>query len=107
MTDRELRRLSRAELLELLLAEMEENEDLRRRLQEAEQKLADRALIMNKAGSMAEASLQLNDVFKAADASARQYLENVQRVGREYLAEVQRAGQKYLDEVRAAAAKGQ
>lgn len=35
MTDKELKRLSRAELLELLLAQMEENKKLSGRLQEA------------------------------------------------------------------------
>ena len=32
-----------------------------------------------RAGSMAEAAMQLNGVFEAADKAARQYLENVYR----------------------------
>ena len=39
MTDRELRKLSRAELLELLLEESRENERLRAQLQEMNEKL--------------------------------------------------------------------
>lgn len=83
MTDKELRRLSRAELLEMLLAQVEENERLKARLEEAERALEDRRLALSRAGSLAEASLQLNDVFAAADRAARQYVENVQRLARE------------------------
>lgn len=83
MTDKELRRLSRAELLEMLLAQTEENERLRERLDEAEAALNDRRIEIERAGSLAEASLRLNKVFTAADEAARQYLENVQRMARE------------------------
>ena len=83
MTDRELRRLSRAELLEMLLAQVEENERLKARLEEAKRALEDRRLAVSRAGSLAEASLQLNEVFAAADRAARQYVENVQRLARE------------------------
>lgn len=83
MTDKELRRLSRAELLEMLLAQTEENERLRERLDEAEAALNDRHIEIERAGSLAEASLRLNKVFTAADEAARQYLENVQRMARE------------------------
>lgn len=83
MTDKELRRLSRVELLEMLLAQTEENERLRERLDEAEAALNDRRIEIERAGSLAEASLRLNKVFTAADEAARQYLENVQRMARE------------------------
>lgn len=83
MTDKELRRLSRAELLEMLLAQTEENERLRERLDEAEAALNDRRIEIERAGSLAEASLRLNKVFTAADEAARQYLENVQHMARE------------------------
>ena len=84
MTEKELKRLSRAELLELLLAQTEENEKLKKRLQAAEAALSDRKIIMEKAGTMAEAALKLNGVFEAADRAARQYLENIiRRVSRE------------------------
>ena len=83
MTDRELRKLSRAELLELLLEESRENERLRAQLQEMNEKLADRAIRIERAGSIAEAALQLNGVFQAAEEAAAQYLENVGRLAEE------------------------
>lgn len=80
MTDKELRKLSRAELLEMLIAQVEENESLRKRLEEAETALEDRRLIMEQAGTMAEAALRLNGVFEAADKAAQQYVENIRRM---------------------------
>lgn len=67
----------------MLLAQAEENEELRRRLDEAERALADRAIEVQSAGSLAEASLRLNKVFVAADQAAQQYLENVRRLAQE------------------------
>ena len=80
MTDRELKKMSRAGLLELLVEERRENERLRARLDEAKRELADRRIEIEKAGSIAEAALGVNKVFEAAERAAAQYLENVRRI---------------------------
>lgn len=80
MTDKELKRLSRSELLEMLIAQMKENEALQSRLELAEAQLNDRKIAVEKAGTLAEASLSLNGVFQAAEAAAQQYLENIERM---------------------------
>lgn len=80
MTDKELRRLSRSELLEMMISLTEENEKLKIRLEQAEAQLRDRRILIDKAGSIAEAALQLNSVFEAADRAVQQYLENVRRM---------------------------
>lgn len=77
MTDKELRHLSRSELLELLIAQMEENRKLKKSLEKARTALSDRRIRIEHAGTMAEAALRLNGVFEAADRAARQYLENI------------------------------
>ena len=77
MTDRELRRLSRAELLEMLIAETEENAHLREELAQARSALADRRILLEKSGSIAETALRLNGIFEAADRAAQQYLQSV------------------------------
>lgn len=79
MTEKELRRLSRRELLEMLITRTIENERLTEELQQARKELSDRELIQDRAGSMAEAALQLNGVFEAADRAAREYLETIRR----------------------------
>lgn len=95
MTDKELKRLSRAELLEMLLAQMKENEKLKVSLNEMQMQLDSRQIMINRAGSIAEAALQLNGVFQAAEAAAEQYLENVQRFGSE-AADIQQSDEEQV-----------
>lgn len=83
MTDRELKKLSRVELLELLLAESKENDRLRAQLKEANKKLKSREILIKDSGSIAEAALKLNGVFEAAERAAEQYLENIRRMAEE------------------------
>lgn len=83
MTDKELKKLSRAELLELLLESNRENERLRKQLEKAKGLLASRVIEIENAGSIAEAALALNGVFQAAQLAADQYLENVRRLAGE------------------------
>ena len=80
MTDNELRRLSRAELLEILIRLTNENEELKRNLNDAEGKLNDRKIMIGESGSIAEAALKLSDVFSAAESAAKLYLENSERL---------------------------
>lgn len=80
MTDKELKRLSRSELLEMLIAQASENEKLKQELADARAALQDRTIAIDQAGSIAEASLQLSGVFEAAQAAAEQYLVNIQRM---------------------------
>lgn len=77
MSSRDLRRLSRTELLEMLIAQTKETDKLKAQLREAEQKLEDKTLTVEKAGSIAQAAMQVNGVFEAAQRAADQYLENV------------------------------
>lgn len=77
MTDKELRGLSRRELLELLVAREKENQQLRQELDDARAELNKRQIDVAKAGTMAEAALLLNGIFGAADRAALQYLENI------------------------------
>ncbi|MBQ3087339.1 MAG: hypothetical protein IJC45_08385 [Clostridia bacterium] len=77
MTNKELRKMGRSELLQILILQMEENEALRRKLEAATEELESRQLAVGNAGSLAEAALQINGVFAAAEAAAEQYLDNV------------------------------
>ena len=77
MTDKELRHLNRGELLQMLIIQGEENRRLKEQLEEANRKLEQRQLVMENAGSIAEASLQLSGIFEAAQQAAQQYLDSV------------------------------
>ena len=60
MTNKELRRLKREELLEMLISQSKEVEELRAEVSELKKKLDDRKICLDKAGSIAEASVLLN-----------------------------------------------
>ena len=77
MTDRELKKLSRADLLELLLIQTRETERMRQKVRELEEKLEQRQYRLAEIGSLAEAMLEVNSVIAAAQAAADQYLENI------------------------------
>lgn len=77
MTDKELRKLSRRELLEMLIDQANELQALRDKLAEAENALQDRSVKIDQAGSIAEAALQLNGVFNTAQAACQQYMDNI------------------------------
>lgn len=79
MTDQELRRLRRKDLLELLITQGQERDALQAELEQAKAALRERQLHVSEAGSIAEAALQLNGVFEAAQAASQQYLENIRQ----------------------------
>ncbi len=73
----ELKRLGRSELLQLLLEAEEENEMLQAEVADLKQKLADRAIQIEKCGDLATAAMELNGVFAAAQEACKQYEENI------------------------------
>ena len=77
VTDRELKKLSRADLLELLLIQTRETERMRQKVHELEEKLEQRQYRLAEIGSLAEAMLEVNNVIAVAQAAADQYLENI------------------------------
>ena len=66
MTEKEMKKLSRAELLEMLIAQSIELENCKEKLNAAEVALKNREIAINRAGSIAEASLALSGIFDAA-----------------------------------------
>lgn len=80
MTDLELRKMGRRELQDALMEREEELEHLRSRLVTAEKKLAEREILIDRAGSIAEAALAVNGVFEDAEKAAKQYLENIEKL---------------------------
>ena len=77
MTDKEFRRLTREELVDIIYELQKTQEQLRAENEELKKQLADKELKMENAGSIAEAALALNGVFEAAQEAADQYLAQV------------------------------
>ena len=110
MTDKEFRRLSREELVEGIYELQRSEAALREENDRLKEKLADRSLKMENAGSLAEASLALNGVFEAAQSAADQYLAAIRDAqeearekaaqAQEELGEIQGQRQDILDKAR-------
>ncbi len=86
MTEKDLKKLNRYQLLEMLIIQTERADELERKLEEAQQKLDSRDVQMTVMGSIAEASLQLSGIFDAAQNAADIYL----KAAKEQAAEAER-----------------
>ena len=74
MTEKELKKLNRYQLLELLIIQTERADKLQTALEEAEQRLNDQEINISTLGSIADASLHLKGVFGAAQDAADMYI---------------------------------
>lgn len=77
MTDQELRRLTREDLLDIIYELQRRTQQLEQENETIRKQLADRTVKLENAGSIAEAALAVNGVFEAAQAAADQYLAQV------------------------------
>lgn len=78
-TSKELKKMSRSELLELLLEATRENEALRKQVDTLMERLSAKEVLISNAGSIAEASLQLSGIFDAAQRAADIYLLSLKK----------------------------
>lgn len=83
LSPKELKKLRKIDLLELLLAEREENEALRTKIKRLEAFVDSNGITPENLGTLAEASLRLSGIFADADKAARLYLENLRRITEE------------------------
>ena len=77
MTEKELKKLNRAELLEMLIAQSKKLSRIEEELAEAKNELKRREIAVSSSGTLAEAALKLNGIFEDADKAAEQYLESL------------------------------
>ena len=73
MPDRELRHMRRTELVEIILALKQSEDRLRAENAALSAQLQERQIHIENAGSIAQAALELNKVFEAAQAAALPY----------------------------------
>lgn len=82
---KDLKSLSRGDILELLLAQTERVEELEAERTQLKKQLETKDILIGKAGTLAEAALSINQVFQAADRAAAQYLGNIMRLYEEQM----------------------
>ena len=78
--DKELKKLTRGELLTMLIAATKRMDELELELKEANEKLADRSIQISQSGTLAEAALRVNGFFDAAEKAGAQYLESIKKL---------------------------
>jgi hypothetical protein len=90
MTDKEFKRLSRAQLIEIIYQLQLQIDKLNEEKQALESELKDKRLRLQSAGNIAEAALEINDCFRSAQNAAEQYLNEIKAIREETEAERQR-----------------
>lgn len=80
MTDKEFKRLSRAQLIEIIYQLQLQIDSLTEQNESLESALADKRLHINEAGNIANASLAINNCFQSAQAAADQYLDEIRAI---------------------------
>ena len=105
MADRELRRMHRAELIEIIYALKQREDQLTKENAALTAQLQDRQIRLSEAGSIAQAALELNRLFEAAQAAADDYLLSVKasHPDTDPLAQAQAEAQQILAQARAEA----
>ena len=90
MTDKEFKRLSRSQLIDIIFQLQLKYDELAAENENLRQALADKRLRINKAGNIAEAALELNNVMQSAQNAAALYLEEIQIMREETREECER-----------------
>lgn len=103
MTEKELRKMNRYQLLELLILQTERADKLQQKVDELESQMNQQDLKMTALGSIAEASLQLGGVFKAAQEAADLYLDAAKKHAEEMEADARKKAKSIIEKAAAEA----
>ena len=90
MTDKEFKRLNRAQLIDIIYQLQLQVDALNGKNEELEKALADKRLRIQNAGNIAEAALEMNNCFRSAQSAAEQYLDEIKSMHDETAAERER-----------------
>lgn len=108
MTDREFKRLSRSQLIEIIYRFQLREEELMAENRKLKEQLEDRRIRMEHTGNIAEAALSINNVMQSAQDAAQQYIDEIRIMRDETRAQcdeqLQLAQQKGADIIRRAIA---
>ncbi len=116
MTDKEFKRLSRSQLIDIIYQLQLKQEELTADNEKLSKALAEKRLRVSKAGNIAEAALEIHNVMQAAQDAADHYLEEVKirvnnesrrilKEAKEKAAEIIKKAREEADEIVAQAKK--
>ena len=93
MTDKEVKRLTRSQLIEIIYQLQLKQDELTAENEKLSKALEDRRILLNKTGDLAQAVIEIHNVMQSAQDAATHYLEEMQ-------ARVNEAQEQLLKEAR-------
>ena len=94
MTDKEFKRLSRAQLIDIIYQLQVKQDEITAENEKLKTALADKRLRVKNAGNLAEAALEIHNVMQSAQDAAAHYLEEIRVMHREAEEECRRLLEK-------------
>ena len=94
MTNKEFKRLSRPQLIDIIYQLQVKQDELTAENEKLKKALADKRLRVRNAGNLAEAALEIHHVMQSAQDAATHYLEEIQNMRRETEEECRRLLEK-------------
>lgn len=96
MTDKEFKRLRRSDLIAILYEYQKREKALNEEIASLKAQLESRELKLSEAGSIAEATVKLNELFETAQKTADDYLAQVRQ---KYDKEIKDAAERQAEEI--------
>ncbi|MBE6727184.1 MAG: DNA repair protein [Ruminococcaceae bacterium] len=96
MNEKQLKKLTRLQLLELLILQTEESERLQKQLDDLKLKKEVETIQISNLGSIAEASMQIANVFNATQQAADLYLEAAKKQADTIVAEAKAKAEEII-----------
>lgn len=80
MNEKKLKKLSRLDLVELLMKSSKRVEELEQRVADLERLLDEHTIICEESGNIADAAVQVNELLVVAQRTAEDYVRNVKQM---------------------------
>lgn len=100
MTDKELRKLHREDLLQILINQQRQIDELTAALEDSENALNDKKIALEESGSIAEAALKLSGIFETAQQAADRYTEEMRARADEIVNKARAEAEAILNQAR-------
>lgn len=96
MESKELKKMSRKDMLVILLEQTKRIRELEDELEKANEKLESKKVVFKNAGSLADAALQLSGIFNTAQEAATLYLSNIKELKEKSEEDIEKLRNKML-----------
>ena len=96
LTEKELKKLNRYQLLEMLIIQTERADELQQQLDVMQKLACEKDFRMSNLGSIADAAIQVSSVFEAAQTAADIYLDAARKQAADIIQEARREADEII-----------